>query len=127
MESMADRLSCLISGPADCEHNRRLRNALDCGCRHHLLRGRIGRQRWKSFHFLVYAAAACILAHGILAHPKPSSDSIDPLDTEKLLIGLCLLIITVSSQGAIARRAHLASPAAETVAGRSAPINNHSS
>jgi DMSO/TMAO reductase YedYZ heme-binding membrane subunit len=61
------------------------------------LRKRIGRQRWKSFHFLVYPAAACIFAHGILAHPKLSNDPIDPLDTEKLLVELCLLIITVSS------------------------------
>lgn len=61
------------------------------------LQKRIGRQRWKSFHFPVYPAAACIFAHGILAHPKLSNDPIDPLDTENLLVELCLLIITAPS------------------------------
>jgi hypothetical protein len=49
------------------------------------------------FHFLVYAAAVCIFAHGILADPKLSDHPIDPLDGEKVLVEACLLIISVAS------------------------------
>ena len=51
----------------------------------------LGRRRWKRFHYLVYAAAACVFVHGILADPRLQGVAIDPLDGEKLFVESCLL------------------------------------
>jgi predicted ferric reductase len=56
---------------------------------------RIGRRRWKLFHYLVYAAAVCILIHGLLADPQLKGLAIDPLDGEKLLVESCGLIVAI--------------------------------
>ena len=56
-------------------------------------RVQLGRRRWKLFHYLVYAAAASVFIHGLLANPELGSTSIDPLDGEKLLVESCFLIV----------------------------------
>ncbi len=58
---------------------------------------RIGRRRWKLFHYLVYAAAVCIFIHGFLADPQLKGMAIDPLDGEKVLVESCLLIVALAT------------------------------
>jgi DMSO/TMAO reductase YedYZ heme-binding membrane subunit len=60
-------------------------------------RRHLGFRRWKVLHYLVYAAAACIFIHGILANPTLSAGPIDPLDGEKLLVEGCLLVVIAAS------------------------------
>jgi len=54
---------------------------------------RLGRRRWKRFHYLVYAAAIGLFTHGLLANPQLTSSAIDPWDGEKLLVEFCFLIV----------------------------------
>lgn len=61
------------------------------------LRTRLGPHRWKILHYLVYPAAACTFAHGILANPTLSGSAVDPLDGEKLVIEGCLLAVIAAS------------------------------
>src|SRR5438270_6563202 len=58
---------------------------------------RLGRRRWKRFHYLVYAASICIFIHGILADPELKGTAIDYLDGEKLLVESCLAIVAVTA------------------------------
>lgn len=58
---------------------------------------RLGRGRWKLFHYLVYAASVCIFIHSILADPQLKGLAIDPLDPEKLFLELCLLIVVLTT------------------------------
>jgi predicted ferric reductase len=58
---------------------------------------RLGRHRWKSFHYLVYAAAVCVFLHGILADPAVKGNAIDPLDGEKLFVELCLVVVLMTT------------------------------
>ena len=58
---------------------------------------RLGRHRWKRFHFLVYAASVCIFIHGILTDPQLKGNRIDPLDGEKLFVESCLLIVVLTT------------------------------
>jgi len=60
-------------------------------------RVRIGRHRWKLFHYLVYVAGICTFIHGILADPDLKGNPIDPLDGEKLFVELCLLVVVLSA------------------------------
>jgi methionine sulfoxide reductase heme-binding subunit len=60
-------------------------------------RRHLGFRRWKALHYLVYAAAACIFIHGILANPTLSANAVDPLDGEKLVVEGCLLVVIVAS------------------------------
>ena len=53
---------------------------------------RIGRPRWKRFHYLVYAAGLCIFLHGILADPTLKGNRLDLLDGEKLILEACMLV-----------------------------------
>jgi predicted ferric reductase len=58
---------------------------------------RLGRKRWKQFHYLVYAAAVCIFIHSILADPQLKGLAIDPFDGEKFFVESCLLIVGLTS------------------------------
>ena len=60
-------------------------------------RVRIGRHRWKLFHYLVYVAGICTFIHGILADPDLKGNPIDPLDGEKLFVELCLFVVVLST------------------------------
>jgi methionine sulfoxide reductase heme-binding subunit len=54
---------------------------------------RLGRRLWKSFHFLVYAAALALFWHSIFTDPNLKNSSVDPFDGEKVFIELCLLAV----------------------------------
>lgn len=58
---------------------------------------RLGRQRWKLFHYLVYAAGVCAFIHGILVDPKLKGNPIDPFDGEKLFVELCLVVVMLTA------------------------------
>ena len=60
-------------------------------------RVRIGRHRWKLFHYLVYVAGVGTFIHGILADPALKGNAIDPLDGEKLFVELCLLVVVLTT------------------------------
>ena len=60
-------------------------------------RVRLGRHRWKLFHYLVYVAAICVFIHGILADTELKGRAIDPLDGEKLFVELCLLVVLLTT------------------------------
>jgi predicted ferric reductase len=61
------------------------------------LRLKLGRRRWKAFHYMVYVAGACIFLHGILADPQLKGKAIDPLDGEKLLVESCLAVLALAT------------------------------
>jgi predicted ferric reductase len=58
---------------------------------------RLGRYRWKQFHYLVYGAAVCFFLHGILADPNLKGNPIDPLDAEKVFVELCLFAVVLTT------------------------------
>jgi len=60
-------------------------------------RVRLGRSRWKLFHYLVYVAGICAFIHGILADPDLKGNPIDPLDGEKLFIESCFSIVILTA------------------------------
>ena len=56
-------------------------------------RVRLGRRLWKSFHFVIYAAAVALFWHSIFTDPNLKNTPLDPFDGEKLFIELCCLAI----------------------------------
>src|SRR5579864_1675459 len=56
---------------------------------------RLGRRLWKSFHFLVYAAAFAVFWHGIFTDPNLKNSLPDPFDGEKVFIELSGLAVIV--------------------------------
>jgi len=58
---------------------------------------RLGRRKWKLFHYLVYVAGICTFIHGILADPELKGNAIDPLDGEKLFVESCLLVVVLTT------------------------------
>jgi predicted ferric reductase len=52
----------------------------------------LGRPVWKAFHFVVYFAAAALLAHSVLTSPV-LTNSVDWLDGGKVFVEVCLVII----------------------------------
>jgi DMSO/TMAO reductase YedYZ heme-binding membrane subunit len=65
---------------------------------------RLGRHRWKLFHYLVYAAGICVFIHSILADTELKGHAIDPLDGEKLFLESCLLVILIATVWAWSHR-----------------------
>lgn len=61
-----------------------------------LYRTDLGRRRWKAFHFLVYAAAAGVFAHGLLANPDLKAMPIDYLDGEKVWVEICAALVVIA-------------------------------
>ena len=55
----------------------------------------LGRRLWKSFHFVIYAAAIALFWHGILTDPNLKNTPLDPLDGEKVFIEACCLFVAV--------------------------------
>ena len=59
---------------------------------------RLGRRLWKSFHFTIYIAAAALLWHSIFTDPNLKNSRVDWLDSGKIFVAICaLLIITMSA------------------------------
>lgn len=53
----------------------------------------LGRHLWKSFHFVVYAAAAAAFWHSTLTDPNLKNSPVDWFDGEKVFIEVCALVI----------------------------------
>lgn len=49
----------------------------------------LGRQLWKSFHFVIYAAALALFWHSTFTDPSLKNARIDFFDGEKVFIELC--------------------------------------
>jgi predicted ferric reductase len=60
-------------------------------------RVKIGRNAWKAFHYVAYAAAALLFVHGLLIDPNLKKLPPDLLDGEKVLVEVCFLIILAGS------------------------------
>jgi predicted ferric reductase len=58
---------------------------------------RLGRHRWKLFHYLIYLAAICFFIHGILADPNLKGNPIDPLDGEKAFVESCFFVVLLTT------------------------------
>jgi len=58
-----------------------------------LYRVQLGRHLWKLFHYLTYAAAVGLFAHGILTDPNLTGGAVDYLDGGKIFVEVCLLLI----------------------------------
>ena len=56
---------------------------------------RLGRRLWKSFHFVVYAAAIAVFWHSIFTDPNLKNTPLDPFDGEKVFIELCAVTVIV--------------------------------
>jgi predicted ferric reductase len=54
---------------------------------------RLGRHTWKSFHFLVYAAALALFWHSIFTDPLLKNSAVDPFDAEKAFVEICLIVV----------------------------------
>lgn len=50
---------------------------------------RLGRRLWKSFHFVIYAAALALFWHSMFADPNLKNAHVDPFDGEKVFVELC--------------------------------------
>jgi predicted ferric reductase len=68
-----------------------------------LFRVELGRRVWKRFHYLIYAAAACLFIHGILTDPQLNHSRIDLLDGEKVFVESCLALVMIASVWRIRR------------------------
>lgn len=58
---------------------------------------RLGRRRWKLFHYLTYIAGACFFIHSILADPTLKGHEIDLLDGEKIFVESCLFVVLLTT------------------------------
>lgn len=56
---------------------------------------RLGRRLWKSFHFVVYAAALALFWHSIFTDPNLKHSPVDPFDAEKAFVEICLVAVVV--------------------------------
>jgi methionine sulfoxide reductase heme-binding subunit len=56
---------------------------------------RLGRRLWKSFHFVVYAAALALFWHSIFTDPNLNHSAVDPFDAEKAFVEVCGLTVVV--------------------------------
>jgi len=57
------------------------------------VRLRLGRHLWKSFHFLIYFAAAALFWHSLFTDPSLKNAPADWSDGGKLFVEFCLLLI----------------------------------
>ena len=58
---------------------------------------RLGRRRWKLFHYLTYIAGGCFFIHSILADPTLKGHEIDLLDGEKVFVESCLFVVLLTT------------------------------
>jgi predicted ferric reductase len=52
-------------------------------------RRELGRPRWRTLHYLVYASGTFIFIHALMADPKLKGNAFDPLDGEKFFVECC--------------------------------------
>lgn len=69
-----------------------------------LYRVKLDRALWKRFHYLTYAMAASLSVHALFADPQLKRGTIDPLDGEKVLVEVCLLVVVAGVLLRIRRR-----------------------
>src|SRR4051812_16175268 len=62
-----------------------------------IYRAQIGRQRWKTLHYLTYPLALLLVIHGSLTDQHLDNSPVDLLDAEKVGIMACGLVILVAS------------------------------
>jgi predicted ferric reductase len=55
----------------------------------------LGRRLWKSFHFVIYAAALALFWHSLFTDPNLKNTPVDPFDGEKVFIEFCGLAVVV--------------------------------
>jgi predicted ferric reductase len=55
----------------------------------------LGRRLWKSFHFVIYAAAVALFWHSIFTDPNLKNAPIDFFDGEKVFIELSCIAVSV--------------------------------
>lgn len=53
----------------------------------------LGRRLWKSFHFVIYGAAAALFCHSIFTDPNLKHVPVDPFDGEKVFIEACCVLM----------------------------------
>jgi predicted ferric reductase len=53
----------------------------------------LGRHLWKSFHFVIYAAAVALFWHSIFTNPNLKAIPVDYFDGEKVFIELCMVAV----------------------------------
>jgi methionine sulfoxide reductase heme-binding subunit len=56
---------------------------------------RLGRRKWKSFHFVIYVAAVALFWHSLFTDPDLKRSPVDWLDGGKLFVEACVLVIAV--------------------------------
>jgi predicted ferric reductase len=57
-------------------------------------RKRLRRRTWKSFHFVIYAAAIALFWHSIFTDPNLKNTPTDFFDGEKVYIEICLIVVS---------------------------------
>jgi predicted ferric reductase len=62
-----------------------------------IYRAEIGRERWKTLHYLTYLIATLFVIHGALTDQHLNDSPMDLLDAEKVGILACGLVILVAS------------------------------
>jgi DMSO/TMAO reductase YedYZ heme-binding membrane subunit len=60
-------------------------------------RVQLGRHLWKSFHYVVYAAAGVMFWHSLFTNPDLKKTPIDWFDGGKVFVEICALIIVAIS------------------------------
>jgi predicted ferric reductase len=55
----------------------------------------LGRRLWKSFHFVIYAAAVALFWHSVFTDPNLKDTPLDLFDGEKVFIELCCVAIVI--------------------------------
>ena len=66
------------------------------------VRRRIGRKAWKAVHWVAYASALLFYVHGFLVDQRLTGDPVNFLDTEKLsLLGCFVLVVWASASPGI--------------------------
>jgi methionine sulfoxide reductase heme-binding subunit len=61
------------------------------------LRSRLGSRLWKKLHYVSYAAAALLFAHGVMIDPDLKEKPPDFLDGEKVLVEVCAVFIVAAT------------------------------
>lgn len=92
-----------------------------------LYRVQLGRHLWKLFHYLTYAAAAGLFAHGILTDPNLTGGPVDHLDGGKVFVEICFLLIISATlwrvRHARQKRLAVAASASPTAAASAATLD----
>jgi len=61
------------------------------------VRSRLGSRLWKKLHYVSYAGAGFLFAHGVMIDPDLKERAPDYLDGEKVLVEVCALLILAAT------------------------------